>query len=163
MKMSPEYAKAQANMQPGVITSDGFLGDDRRPIADIISEDEAKMGQLGIDFDEAVARMRHLMEEGRKGLGEPVTVDGTWIVQVSEARGFLASPFEDGIYRKVNAQVSVAENGQPSGPRLLFSELSLHLMEKYHFLQGHGSSFRLDPHAIKDVIFPEHPGSRGER
>lgn len=155
MKMSPEYAKAQANMQPGVITSDGFLGEDNRPIVEIIAEDETKMEQLHIDFDEAAAQMHHLMEEGRKGLGEPVTVDGAWIVQVSEARGFLASPFEDGIYRKVNARVSIAENGRPGDKQLLYSELSLHLMEKYHFLQGHGSPFRLDPHQIKDVLYPD--------
>jgi hypothetical protein len=155
MKMSPEYAKAQANMQPGVITSDGFLGDDRRPIVEIITEDESKMQQLHVDFDDAAERMRHLMEEGRKGLGEPVTVDGRWIVQVFEARGFLASPFEDGIYRKVNAQVTVTENGKPTDRHLLYSELSLHLMEKYHFLQGHGSPFRLDPHDIRNVVYPD--------
>lgn len=153
MKMSPEYAKAQANMQPGVITSDGFLGDDKRPIVEIIQDDENKMEQLHMEFDTTVELMRHLMEEGRKGLGEPVTVDGKWIVQVFEARGFLASPFEDGIYRKVNAQVSMSVNGQESEEKILFSELSLHLMEKYHFLQGLGSSFRLDPHDIKGVLF----------
>ncbi|MFW6313760.1 MAG: hypothetical protein ACOC2N_07740 [Spirochaetota bacterium] len=155
MKMSPEYAKAQANMQPGVITSDGFLGDDNRPIVEIISEDESKMQQLGISFEDAVERMQHLLEEGRKGLGEPVTVNDRWIVQVYEARGFLASPFEDGIYRKVNAQVSLKDAAEPGKKQILYSELSLHLMEKYHFLQGHGSSFRLDPHRIKDVIYPE--------
>ncbi len=153
MKMSPEYAKAQANMQPGVITSDGFLGDDRRPIVEIIAEDESKMEQLHVDFDEAAERMHHLLDEGRKGLGEPVTVEGRWIVQVYEARGFLASPFEDGIFRKVNAQVSIAEDGRPGPRQLLYSELSLHLMEKYHFLQGHGSPFRLDPHRVRDVLF----------
>ncbi len=153
MKMSPEYAKAQANMQPGVITSDGFLGNDRRPIVEIIAEDESKMEQLNVDFPEAVERMRHLMEEGRKGLGEPVTVDGKWIVQIFEARGFLASPFEDGIYRKVNAQVSKSEGGRESDDKIMFSELSLHLMEKYHFLQGAGSTFRLDPHDISRVLF----------
>jgi hypothetical protein len=153
MKMSPEFAKAQANMQPGVITSDGFLGDDERPIVDIIAADESAAGQLGLDFDEIVERMRHLMNEGRKGLGEPVTVDGSWIVQVYEARGFLASPFEDGIYRKVNAQVRLSDSAE-GGKQLLFSELSLHLVEKYHFLQGTGSSFRLEPSQIKAVLFP---------
>jgi len=153
MKMSPEFAKAQANMQPGVITSDGFLGDDERPIVDIIAADESAAGQLGLDFDEIVERMRHLMNEGRKGLGEPVTVDGSWIVQVYEARGFLASPFEDGIYRKVNAQVRLSDSAE-GGKQLLFSELSLHLVEKYHFLQGKGSSFRLEPSQIKAVLFP---------
>ena len=155
MKMSPEYAKAQANMQPGVITSDGFLGDDTRPIVEIIADDEAKMEQLHLPFDEVVDRMRRLMEKGRDGLGEPVTVDDRWIVQVYEARGHLPSPFEDGIHRKVNAQVSLAQNGRTGDRSILYSELSLHLIEKYHFLQGHGSSFRLDPHEIKGVLFPE--------
>lgn len=154
MKMSPEYAKAQANMQPGVITSDGFLGADRRPIVEIIAEDESKMEQLHLDVDDVVVRMHHLMEEGRKGLGEPVTVDGLWIVQVYEARGFLASPFEDGIFRKVNAQVTLVGGERPDESGMLYSELSLHLIEKYHFLQGHGSSFRLDPHTIKTVLYP---------
>lgn len=152
MKMSPEYTKAQANMQPGVITADGFLGDDTRPIVDIIADDEATMETLGVSFDEAVARMRHLMEEGRKGLEEPVTIDGRWIVRVSEARGFLPSPFEDGIFRKVNAQVELVEDGKPSGHTILFSELGMHLLEKYHFMQGVGAPFRMDPQQLKRVL-----------
>ena len=50
MKMSPEYVRAQENMQPGVITSDGFLGDDRRPIVEIIAADEAEMEREGLDY-----------------------------------------------------------------------------------------------------------------
>ena len=155
MKMSPEFVKAQANMLPGVITSDGFLGTDRRPIVDIIADDEREMEHDGLEFDETVSLMRHLMDEGRKGLGEPVTVDGRWIVQVFEARGFLASPFEDGIFRKINAQVTRLADGKPSGDSIMYSDLSLHLFEKYHFLQGKGSSFRLSPAAIKRVLFAE--------
>ncbi len=155
MKMTPEYAKAQANMQPGVITSDGFLGHDSRPILEIVSEDETKLELLHLSFDEVADRMHYLLDEGRKGLGEPVTVDDQWIVQVYEARGFLPSPFEDGIFRKVNVQVALARNGQPTDRQVLYSELSLHLVEKYHFLQGRGSSFRLEPKQIKEVLFPE--------
>jgi hypothetical protein len=154
MKMSPEYTKAQANMAPGVITSDGFLGEDRRPIVDIISDDEREMEREGVDFEETVTLMRHLFDEGRKGLGEPVTVDGRWIVQVFEARGFLASPFEDGIFRKINAQVRLLDGEKPTEHSLLYSDLSLHLIEKYHFLQGKGASFRLTPAAIRRVLFP---------
>ena len=158
MKMTPEFARAQANMEPGVITADGFLGDDRRPIVDIVSDDEAHMERLHLGFDEVAGLMYHLLEEGRKGLGEPVTVD-RWIVQVYEARGHLASPFEDGIFRKVNAQVTLAAGdtmlAADDRPTLFFSALSLHLLEKYHFLQGHGSSFRLEPEQIKRVLFPD--------
>jgi hypothetical protein len=150
--MSPEYIKAQANMQPGVITSDGFLGDDSRQLIEIIDADEERMTHLGIDWDQAVGKMRYLMDEGRKGLGEPVTVDNTWIVRVEEARGFLASPFEDGIYRKVVAQVHLSEGGKPSEEMIRYSDLSLHLIEKYHFLQGKGSPFRISPDQLKTVL-----------
>jgi len=152
MHMSPEYQKAQANMQPGEITSDGFLGNDARNLIEIIEADEEAMAKEGLSFEECAERMHYLMQEGRKGLEEPVTVDGKWIVRVSEARGFLASPFEDGIFRKVNAQVQRAPGGQPTGEEILFSELSIHLFEKYHFLQGKGSSFRLEPATVKKVL-----------
>jgi hypothetical protein len=153
MKMSPEFVKAERNMQPGVITSDGFLGDDRRAIIDIIADDEARMESYRLEFDAVAEKMRSLMSEGRKGLGEPVTVD-RWIVQIFEARGHLPSPFEDGIFRKVNAQVTLAREGKPTQETLLYSDLSLHLLEKHHFLQGKGSAFRLEPDAIKRVLFP---------
>ena len=148
MKMSPEYTKAQENMQPGVITSDGFLGDDTRNIVDIIEADEEEFARLGMDFDHVVATLRNLMEAGRKGLGEPVTIDERWIVTTSEARGHLASPFEDGIFRKVNALIR-----NTAGEReLLVSDLSLHLIEKNHFLQGKGAPFRIEPETIKQVL-----------
>ena len=148
MKMSPEYTKAQENMQPGVITSDGFLGDDTRNIVDIIEADEEEFARLGLDFDHVVATLRNLMEAGRKGLGEPVTIEDRWVVTTSEARGHLASPFEDGIFRKVNALIkNTADESE-----LLVSDLSLHLIEKNHFLQGKGAPFRIEPEAIKKVL-----------
>lgn len=152
MKMSPQYTKAQENMQPGVITSDGFIGDDHRNLVDIIEADEEKFSQLNLDFDDVAARLRHLMEEGRKGLGEPVTVKNRWIVTTSEARGHLASPFEDGIFRKVNAYIEHAPDGKANGETLLVSDLSLHLLEKHHFLEGKGAPFRVEPEALKNVL-----------
>ena len=152
MKMSPELQKAQENMQPGVITSDGFLGDDTRPLIDMIQTDEQDMAKLGIDFEVAAAKLREFMDEGRKGLGEPVTVENQWIIRTDEARGFLASPFEDGIFRKVNVEVELAPGGAPSGEKLLFTQLSLHLMEKHHFLEGKGSPFRIEPAVLKKVL-----------
>ncbi|GAB6090443.1 hypothetical protein [Spirochaeta dissipatitropha] len=152
MKMTPEFTKAQANMQPGVITSTGFLGNDKRNLADIIEADQETMARIAVDFDIAAARMRHLMEEGRKGLGEPITVDGKWIVRTDEARGFLPSPFEDGIFRKVNVEVWAQGETEDSQHKIIYTELSLHLFSKYHFLQGKGSPFRLEPDDIRDVL-----------
>lgn len=148
MKMSPELKRAQENMQPGVITSAGFLGEDTRNLADIIEQDEETLQKLGVDIEEASRILHELLEEGRKGLGEPITVKGIYRVQVTEARGFLACPFEDGIFRKTNAEVVHL----PSETYFLFSELSLHLFEKHHFLQGVGSPFRIDPQILKKIL-----------
>lgn len=148
MKMSPEYVKAQENMQPGVITADGFLGDEDRPLVDIIESDEEEMRRIGLDWDEVADRLQHLLSAGREGLGEPVTVD-RWVVRVDEARGFLASPFEDGVFRKVNAIVCRAAAPQRE---LTYTELSLHLLRKYHFLEGRGAPFRLEPARIREVL-----------
>ncbi len=148
MKMSPAMRKAQENMQPGVITAEGFLGSEEHSLRDIIVRDEGEMQRLGLEFDETAVLLKHLVEEGRKGLGEPVTVDGKWLVQTWEARGHLACPFEDGIFRKITAEI---EN-KSKNIKIIVTDLAIHLMETHHFLEGTGSSFRLDPEKMKKVL-----------
>jgi len=140
--------KAQENMAPGVITADGFLGDDTRPLQDIIVESEEIMRHHKIDIDHAVQIMKDLMEEGRNGLGEPITVEGKWIVQTTEARGHLPCPFEDGIQRKITTVIRNIQIGES----IMVTTLSLHLLQKHHFLEGKGSAFRLDPALVKRVL-----------
>ena len=149
MKLSPELKKAQANMAPGEITASGFLGDDTRPLIDIIEADEEAMEALGLDFEDIARRMRHLLDEGRKGLGEPTSVDTLWLVQVDETRGFLPSPFEDGIHLKINATVTRADRGVT----VIYTDMSIKLLEKHHFLQGRGSPFRLEPKVLKAALY----------
>ncbi len=148
MKMSPELQRAQENMVPGEITADGFMGDDHRPLVDIIESDEERFESLNLSFEEVSEKMSHLLTEGRKGLGEPTTVDEKWLVKVDEARGFLPCPFEDGIFRKITATVK----HKKSERSICYSELSRHLLEAHHFLEGRGSSFRLEPVALKQVL-----------
>lgn len=148
--MPPEFKKAQDNMQPGVITADGFLGDERINLVRIISRDEAEMERLGISFEDAANRLDYLLDEGRKGLGEPVAIERTWLVRTDEARGHLPSPFEDGIFRKVNAQIVRLE--EPRDRSLRVTKLSLHLMRTWHFLQGRGAAFRIEPKDLRAVL-----------
>ena len=148
MKMSPELTKAQGNMTPGKITADGFLGEDSRPLVDIIEADEEKVQSLGLTFDEIAEKLQQLFEEGRKGLGEQITIDGKWLVQVNEARGFLPCPFEDGIFRKITTTVTHIKKNK----RIIFSDLSLHLLSKHHFLEGKGSPFRLNPVPLAEIL-----------
>ncbi|GAB6188708.1 hypothetical protein JCM30566_04470 [Marinitoga arctica] len=148
MKMTPEFQKAQKNMQPGVITADGFLGNDDRNLIDIIIEDEEILSSLNCDIEKIVNKMKELRKKGEKGMGEPITIDKKWEVQVGEARGHLPCPFEDGIFRKVVTKVTNLDNNES----IIFSDLSIHLIEKHHFFQGKGSPFRLEPPKLIKVL-----------
>lgn len=148
MKMTPEFKKAQENMAPGVITADGFLGTDTRSLSTILDEDSQSLRHLELDAAEVVARLRYFMTEGRKGLGEPVTVDEQWLVKTDEARGHLACPWEDGICRKINVTVERKDTGE----KLFYTDLSIHLLEAHGFLEGRGSFFRLEPETLKHIL-----------
>jgi len=148
MKMTPELKKAQENMSPGVITAEGFLGTDKRNLSSILDEDAQMMRRLEINPEEAAKTLRHFMEEGQKGLGEPVTVDDKWIVRTDEARGHLVCPWEDGIFRKINVTVKRKDTGDT----LYFTDLSIHLLEAHGFLEGRGSAFRLNLEALTNLL-----------
>lgn len=148
MKLTPFYKEAQEKMAPGEITESGFLGDDKRSIIEIIEEDEQIMAKLGLDWEKISEKLEHLIREGAKGLGEYCTVDNKWLVKVDETRGKLPSPFKDGLFFKR----SVTVQNKTSKKSLIYSDLSLHMLKKYHFLQGKGSSFRLDPELIQSVL-----------
>ncbi len=147
MKMTPQYIEAQRNMQPGVISLVGFLGNDARNLLEIITADEREMAALGLDFQEVAEWLKKMMQEAEKGLGEPVVFD-KWEVQLFEARGFIPCPFKDGIFQKRTMQVKrLNKELTPS-----VSELSIHLLEKHHFLQGKGSPFRIEPRVLKELM-----------
>jgi len=154
MKMTEEFKKAQENMKAGVLTLEGFLGYDHRNLAEIIQHDEEEFARLNLDWEVVAAKMRELLKKGSDGLGEPMTVDKTWLVRVDETRGTLPSPWTgEGIFHKVNCEVRrLNKEGKPEGKILLYNDLSLHMFEKHHFLQGRGSHFRMEPADIKTVL-----------
>ena len=138
----------QANMAPGIITADGFLGSDRRNLSTIIDEDTQIMRRLDLEPSVVVEKLRYFMEEGRKGLGEPVTVDQEWLVKTDEARGHLACPWEDGISRKINVTIERKDTGE----KVFYTDMSLHLLDAHGFLEGRGSPFRLNLESIKHIL-----------
>ena len=148
MKLTPQLSRVQEKMKPGVITGEGFLGDDTRNIADIIQRDEEVARTLDLDWEKTALLLRRLLDESARGLGEAVTVDGKWTVCLHEARGKLPCPFGDGLHRKHTASIVRTASGQ----RLVVSELSLHLLKEHHFLQGRGSPFRLEPDLLLSVL-----------
>ena len=57
MKMTPVLKKARENMDPGIITAEGFLGSDKRSLSTIIDEDAQVMRRLDIDPVEVAGKI----------------------------------------------------------------------------------------------------------
>jgi hypothetical protein len=149
MKMTQAMKKAQENMYPGIITADGFLGDEKIPISDMISRDEGEMSKAGLSYEETAEKLTFLLKEGEKGLGEPVTVEKKWLIRVVDPRGQLPCPFQDGIFHKVTGEIEKISTGE----KIIVTELSIHLFREHHFIEGMGSPFRLEPQLVKRILF----------
>ncbi|MDA3810663.1 MAG: hypothetical protein PF518_10105 [Spirochaetaceae bacterium] len=149
MKMTKIMLKVQGNMQPGVITEEGFLGDENIPIIDMINRDEGEMIKTGLSFEETAERLLFLLLEGQKGLGEPVTIEDKWLIRTIDPRGKLPCPFEDFLFPKMTAEITRKSTGET----LIVTNLSIHLMAEHHFLEGIGSQFRMEPKKLKRILF----------
>jgi hypothetical protein len=148
MKDTIQHSQAEERMAPGSITAQGFLGGDTRHLAGIIESDEEEFRRQGLSFEAVAMALERLRDEGEKGLGEPITVEGRWLVQTGDARGKLPCPWEDGIHHKNSIWLRRIDSGES----LVYSDLSIHMLREHHFLQGRGSPFRLEPAVLSRIL-----------
>lgn len=144
MKQSKELDMIQEQMKPGVIAYSGFLGSDDRNLGDILEADDAAVRRMGLTHKAIAAKLRDLMESGKKGLGTPVEA-GELEVRVDGARGQSPCPFlHKGLYHKTFAIV----RNRRTGTEFTFSELNIHMIEVHGFYEGLKSLYRLEPEML---------------
>ena len=155
MKQTPQLSKAQGRMAPGVITRDGFLGEDRRNLVDILVADDGEVRRLGLSHKDIAQRMIDLRDSGMAGLGEFIDVAPHYEVRVDSVRGKLPCPFGDpGIFPKTNTTVRNQKNGR----EITYTDLHIHLIGSHGFFEGKGSPFRLEPSELAEVLEVEASG-----
>ena len=149
MKQTVQLSKIQEKMKPGIITRDGFLGQDGRNLIDILVEDEATVKRLDLTHEKTAGRMIELREAGLRGLGNFILVDPHFEVRVDSVRGKLPCPFGDpGVFQKTNTTVRNLEKGK----EITFTDLHIHMIGSHGFYEGKGSVFRLDPKELVSVL-----------
>jgi hypothetical protein len=149
MKQNALLDRIQRGMRPGILTRDGLLGHDTRNLLDILVDDAANVGRLGVTHEEIAQRMRELRDAGAAGLGEPTRVDPSLEVRVDSARGRLACPFgHRGLFRKTNTTVRNLDLDR----EITYTDLGIHMIEAHGFYQGLGSPFRLNPADLARVL-----------
>jgi hypothetical protein len=149
MKQNPKMKIAQENMQPGVITLQGFLGNDGRDLVQIMDEDESNLESLEVTSEDIADRMDYFKEKGAKGLGEFIDVDSNFAVRVDSVRGKLRCPFEHpGLIPKTNITVKNLNSHR----EITYTEMNIHCIREHGFFEGKGSFFRIDPEAIVEIL-----------
>ncbi len=149
MKQNPEMLQAQRNMQPGVLTMHGFLGDDRRDLVQIIDEDASRLRELNLSPEKMADKMEYFREQGKKGLGEFIKVEPHFAVKVDSVRGKLPCPFGGpGMMPKTNITVKNLKEGV----EITFTDMNIHCIRGHGFFEGMGSFFRTDPETLARVL-----------
>ncbi len=141
MKQNPKDLLMRMDMAAGRLIKEGFLGEDDRPLTDIISEDLDVLAGLGVSQVELARAMRALTRRGMEGMGEMVDT-GDYLVTTEEFMGWLGCPFKDG--RRAAKRNTLVQD-KASGKQMRWTDLSIHLIETHAFFQGKGSAFRLEP------------------
>ena len=149
MKQTLAFTRIQQKMAPGVITRDGFLGEDRRNLVDILTQDDGEVRRLGYSHQEIARRMVELRDAGVSGLGEYIDVEPHFEVRVDSVRGKLPCPFGDpGIFPKTNTTV----RNKRLGRELTFTDLHIHMVGSHGFYEGKGSPFRLEAAELAEIL-----------
>ena len=141
MKRNPANAKAREMMQGGRLSRDGFLGDDPRPLDEIVAADLAVFETAGITREEIADLLDELHRAADEALETPRTLFGGKVkVQLTEVMGRIPCPFGCGAQAH-----KAAIHVEAGGVAFTLTPLQIHLIREHGFFQGRGSWFRLEP------------------
>jgi len=150
MKQTPQELAVQAKMQPGMLTHQGFLGEDDRHYHEIIADDLETLEKLGISAEAVADKLETLAAQAFEADGYPVRVDEKFEVSYQSFRGKIACPFpHPGVYGK--GEITIKNLGNQK--ELKFTPLNIHLIREHGFFEGKGSAHRLEPQMCWEVLW----------
>jgi hypothetical protein len=142
MKQTPQEQAVVARMAPGVLSREGFLGDDARSLAEIVEADRAALEAKNLTPQRLAERMEDVLRAAMGAMGGEVPAGPGWTAQFHEAMGRIACPWGGcGVFAKGEVElIEVAGVAE-----MHFGALSVHLVAEHGFFQGRGSRYRLEP------------------
>jgi len=145
MKTDPQEQAVTERMAPGVLSRDGFLGHDTRPLSEIIDADRSTLVGLGVTNEQIAGRLGQILRDAMAAQGTPVRVGEHLVATYQEAMGRIASPWSgEGVFAK--GQVELTD--ERGGRGILCTPLSVHMIAEHGFYQGRGSRYRLEPELL---------------
>lgn len=149
MKQNPLESALRERMQPGVLSRDGFLGNDNRDIGEIAEADSAVVKNAGLEVS-ALADLIDEIHEALEGTMETTRelFGGRLKASLDEGMGGIVCPFADG-FRAHKGVLTV----QTPQQNLRLTPLHAHLIRQHGFFQGRGSTFRVEPNDLINLYF----------
>ena len=150
MKHGPKMHKLEQMLRSGKIVAGGFMGADNRAVSEIIEADARLLEELGHDIGQIVQRMREITGKAVEGFETWVSVGQGKVAKVEEVKGCLICPWPHVGYFAKRLTILKQED---SGKEIMWSDLNLHMIEEHGFFEGKGSTMRVEPHELVEMIF----------
>lgn len=149
MKESPSEKELRERLGPSKFSGEGFLGNDTRPVIEIISTDLALLEKTGITAVQIADLFTEIYNKALKGFGAEVEILPDVYGKYNESMGKIPSPFPgEGVFRK--GEVTVTD--KKSGYEIVITPLSIHLIQAHGFFQGRGSRYRIEPEKAAGLL-----------
>ncbi len=91
MNETLKEVKIRSRMMPGALTITGFLGNDERPLAEIIATDEQELKRLHRSVKEITDRMKYFSNASFDAYNNTVVIDDTYEVHTDTSKGTLTA------------------------------------------------------------------------
>ena len=150
MKESPEMQRLEDTLRRSNITAGGFLGDDRRPLTEIIDYDMAQLSHAGYSPEQVGDRMRQITEKAVTGLGNWIEISEKLQARTTEAKGRIPCPWPHPA--RFDKRVTEVYN-KVYDKHIKWSDLSIHLIAEHGFFEGKNAFFRIEPLELISIIF----------
>ena len=150
MKNSPDMQKLEEILRSPAFSAAGFMGSDTRSLAEIIDADLADLARLNYTPHQIAERMQQIADKAKEALGNWIKIDETHIAKITEVKGRIPCPWPHAgnFAKRVTTLKDMKTNRQ-----ILFSDLNIHLIAEHSFFEGRGSSFRIEPRQIVEILF----------
>lgn len=146
MKENPRNIPVVESLRAGILSRDGFMGEDTRPFTEVILDDTAALASAGTNAVELADKMNRLTKAGLEQVGNEVALGG-YRVTVEDYMGRISCPFRDHRAPKRNTVVV-----DKAGRQMSWTALGVHLIRVHGFFQGKGAPYRLEPAELTDFL-----------
>jgi len=150
MKRSPDMQRLEEILRSSKLAMGGFLGDDDRPLEEILEHDAAVVARAGRTLEAIANRMRDITAAARLGQETTVRISENLEAVSTATRGLIPCPWPHAA-RCLKTVTTLTR--RDTGQSVRWSELSIHMIEAHGFFQGRGSSFRIEPRELIEFLF----------